>query len=221
MEDSTKIADQGYTSGFYADGSYLDHSHVPYLGSYGIEFLKGGVGLPPLLAKTPWDYPREVQENLEFYLKEGFLNGMYNGLMLDGLKGRSVSRPGAGNRASGREAMTLMIQLMNSVSSDVEEELKSALKAWIELDPGFLDSLTGAENMAVKEKAMEIRDDDSIAGGVQPVHKNFPLMDRAIHRTGRLPAGAVHVLRAYSEYGDHESREPLRLASGKRYDLFV
>ena len=37
MEDSTKSADQGYTSGFYADGSYLDHSHVPYLGSYGIE----------------------------------------------------------------------------------------------------------------------------------------------------------------------------------------
>lgn len=219
VEDSTKIADQGYTSGFYADGSYLDHSHVPYLGSYGIEFLKGGVGLPPLLAKTPWDYPREVQENLEFYLKEGFLNGMYNGLMLDGLKGRSVSRPGAGNRASGREAMTLMIQLMNSVSSDVEEELKSALKAWIELDPGFLDSLTGAENMAVKEKAMEIRDDDSIAGGVQPVHKNFPLMDRAIHRTEdfQLALSMYSERIQNTEIMNHENRYGWHQGSGMTY----
>lgn len=217
--DSTKIADQGYTSGFYADGSYLDHSHVPYLGSYGIEFLKGGVGLPPLLAKTPWDYPREVQENLEFYLKEGFLNGMYNGLMLDGLKGRSVSRPGASNRASGREAMTLMIQLMNSVSSEVEAELKSALKAWIETDPGFLDSLTGAENMAVKEKAMEIRDDDSVVSGVQPVHKNFPLMDRAIHRTEdfQLALSMYSERIQNTEIMNHENRYGWYQGSGMTY----
>lgn len=193
--DSTKIADQGYTSGFYADGSYLDHSHVPYLGSYGIEFLKGGVGLPPLLARTPWDYPREVQENLEFYLKEGFLNGMYQGLMLDNLKGRSVSRPTGSNRAAGREAMSLIIQLMNSVSPEVEEEIKGTLKTWIELDPGFLDSLTGAENMAVKAKAIEISEDDSISYVTPPIHRNFPLMDRAIHRTDRF----LVTLSMYSE----------------------
>lgn len=217
--DSTKIADQGYNSGFYADGSYLDHSHVPYLGSYGIEFLKGGVGLPPLLAKTPWDYPREVQENLEFYLKEGFLNGMYNGLMLDGLKGRSVSRPGSSNRASGREAMALMIQLMNSVSSDVEAELKSALKAWIEIDPGFLDSLTGAENMSVKEKAVEIMNDDSVAGGVQPVHKNFSLMDRSIHRTEdfQLALSMYSERIQNTEIMNHENRYGWHQGSGMTY----
>ncbi len=55
LKDSTKIADQGYNSGFYADASYLDHSHVPYIGSYGIEFLKGGAGMPPLFAGTPWE----------------------------------------------------------------------------------------------------------------------------------------------------------------------
>lgn len=195
VEDSTKIADKGYNSGFYADGSYLDHSHVPYLGSYGIEFLKGGVGLPPLLARTPWDYPREVQENLEFYLKEGFLNGMYQGLMLDSLKGRSVSRPAGSNRAAGREAMSLILQLMNSVSPEVEEEIKGTLKAWIELDPGFLDSLTGAENMAVKAKAIEISEDDSISYAVEPIHRNYPLMDRAIHRTDRF----LMALSMYSE----------------------
>jgi len=219
VEDSTKIADQGYTSGFYADGSYLDHSHVPYLGSYGIEFLKGGVGLPPLLAKSPWDFPREVQENLEFYLKEGFLNGIYNGLMMDSLKGRSVSRPGASDRDSGREAMALMIQLMNSVSPEVEEELKGALKTWIDLDPGFLDTLTGAENMAVKEKAIEIRDDDSIVSSIQPVHKNMPLMDRAVHRTDdfQLALSMYSERIQNTEIMNHENRYGWHQGSGMTY----
>lgn len=32
VEDSSKIAETGYKSGFYPDGSYLDHISVPYLG---------------------------------------------------------------------------------------------------------------------------------------------------------------------------------------------
>ena len=195
LRDSTKIADQGYASGFYADGSYLDHSHVPYLGSYGIEFLKGGAGMPPLFAGTPWEYPREVQENLEFYLKEGFLTGMYDGLMLDSLKGRSLSRPAGSNRDAGREAMILMIQLMDSVSPEVQEELKSSLKAWLEIDTGFIDTLSSAENIMIKAKAIEILGDDSITASIDPMHRNLPLMDRAIHRTNKF----LLALSMYSE----------------------
>lgn len=219
LKDSTKIADQGYTSGFYADGSYLDHSHVPYLGSYGIEFLKGGAGMPPLFAGTPWEYPREVQENLEFYLKEGFLNGMYNGLMLDSLKGRSVSRPAGSNRNSGREAMVLMIQLMDSVSPEVQEELKSSLKAWMEIDPGFMKTLSGAEYISIKEKALEIQGDDSITTSVAPIHKNLPLMDRAIHRTDKfLMALSMYSERIQNtEIMNHENRYGWHQGSGMTY----
>uniref|UniRef100_UPI0006D106A3 polysaccharide lyase family 8 super-sandwich domain-containing protein n=1 Tax=Clostridium sp. NkU-1 TaxID=1095009 RepID=UPI0006D106A3 len=219
LKDSTKIADQGYTSGFYADGSYLDHSHVPYLGSYGIEFIKGGAGMPPLFAGTPWEYPREVQENLEFYLKEGFLNGMYDGLMLDSLKGRSVSRPAGSNRDAGREAMVLMIQLMDSVSLDVQEELKSSLKAWMEIDPGFIDTLSGAEYIIIKEKALEILGDDSITNSIAPIHKNLPLMDRAIHRTDKfLMALSMYSERIQNtEIMNHENRYGWHQGSGMTY----
>ena len=68
VADSTTIAQEGYASGFYPDGSYLDHSSVPYLGAYGIEFMKGAVKIPSLLAGTPWQYPAEVQKNLESYV---------------------------------------------------------------------------------------------------------------------------------------------------------
>ncbi len=116
VEDSSKLAADGYASGFYADGSYMDHSRVPYLGSYGIEFMKGGVKIPSLIGGTPWQYSGEVQQNLEYYIVNGFGNSMYRGLMLDSLKGRSVSRKGGSNQGAGREAMVIILQMIPSVT---------------------------------------------------------------------------------------------------------
>ena len=183
VEDSAQIAANGYNSGFYPDGSYLDHIKVPYLGAYGIEFMKGGAKSPSLLAGTPWKYPEQVQDNLESYIVEGFGNGMYKGMMLDCLKGRSVSRPASSNQAAGREAMMIILQIVDSFSQEAKETTLSALKAWLEEDEGFIDSLVGAENMAIKKKAKEILEDTSIQSNIAPVHKSYPLMDRVVHRT--------------------------------------
>ena len=183
VEDSAQIAANGYNSGFYPDGSYLDHMKVPYLGAYGIEFMKGGAKIPSLLAGTPWKYPEQVQDNLESYIVEGFGNGMYQGMMLDCLKGRSVSRPASSNQAAGREAMMIILQIVDSFSQEAKETTLSALKAWLEEDEGFIDSLVGAENMAIKKKAKEILEDTSIQSNIAPVHKSYPLMDRVVHRT--------------------------------------
>ena len=183
VEDSAQIAANGYNSGFYPDGSYLDHIKVPYLGAYGIEFMKGGAKIPSLLAGTPWKCPEQVQDNLESYIVEGFGNGMYQGMMLDCLKGRSVSRPASSNQAAGREAMMIILQIVDSFSQEAKETTLSALKAWLEEDEGFINSLVGAENMAIKKKAKEILEDTSIQSNVAPIHKSYPLMDRAVHRT--------------------------------------
>ena len=183
VEDSAQIAANGYNSGFYPDGSYLDHIKVPYLGAYGIEFMKGGAKIPSLLAGTPWKYPEQVQDNLESYIVEGFGNGMYKGMMLDCLKGRSVFRPASSNQAAGREAMMIILQIVDSFSQEAKETTLSALKAWLEEDEGFIDSLVGAENMAIKKKAKEILEDTSIQSNIAPVHKSYPLMDRVVHRT--------------------------------------
>lgn len=183
VEDSAQIAANGYNSGFYPDGSYLDHIKVPYLGAYGIEFMKGGAKIPSLLAGTLWKYPEQVQDNLESYIVEGFGNGMYKGMMLDCLKGRSVSRPASSNQAAGREAMMIILQIVDSFSQEAKETTLSALKAWLEEDEGFIDSLVGAENMAIKKKAKEILEDTSIQSNIAPVHKSYPLMDRVVHRT--------------------------------------
>ena len=147
------------------------------------------------MLKTPWKYPEQVQENLESYIVESFGNGMYRGMMLDCLKGRSVSRPASSNKAAGREAMTVILQIADSFSGEAKNTTLSSLKYWMEEDEGFVDSLTGAENMAIKKKAKEILEDSSIQSQVTPIHKSYPLMDRAVHRTENY----LFALSMYSE----------------------
>lgn len=219
IEDSAQISKKGYKSGFYPDGSYLDHISVPYLGAYGIEFMKGGVRIPALTAGTPWKYSEAVQKNLEYYIVEGFGNGMYQGMMLDCLKGRSVSRPQGNNKAAGREAMVIILQMVDSLSEQAKAQTMSALKCWMEEDPEFIDTLKGAENVPIKQKALEILEDSSIEAYVPAMHKSYPLMDRAIHRTDDyLFALSMYSERIQnSEIMNHENRLGWHQSNGMTY----
>lgn len=64
---------------------------------------------------------------------------MYRGLMLDSLKGRSVSRKSGSNQAAGREAMVIILQMIDSLSDEAKDTMLSTMKYWMEQD---LDSLT-------------------------------------------------------------------------------
>lgn len=183
VEDSAQIAANGYNSGFYPDGSYLDHIKVPYLGAYGIEFMKGAAKIPYLLYKTPWKYPDYVWKNLETYIIHGFGNAIYKGCMLDCLKGRSVSRPTWSNRDIGREAMKISVRLLDFLGENGRKTVLPMLKEWIEEDKGFLDSLKNVEDIDIKDRAKKLLSDTSVRSEVPSVHKSYPLMDRVVHRT--------------------------------------
>ena len=66
--------------------------------------------------------------------------------------------------------------------NEAKETMLSTMKYWMEQDPGFVDSLEGVENLAIKKRAREILEDSSIVAEVEPLHKSFPYMDRAVHR---------------------------------------
>ena len=220
IADSTKLAEDGYESGFYADGSYLDHEKTPYAGSYGIEFLKGAAEFPTLLSGTPWEYSDEVRKNFEIYLKKGLLGSMYEGRMLDFLKGRSVSRLNASNQDAGREAMTIILRLMDMCTKKTQGELKKVLKAWMQIDKDYVESISGVENMNAKAKAREILTDDSIES-VQSGqrHQNYPLMDRVIHQGKDYLVGvSMYSERIQNtEVMNHENRYGWFQGSGMTY----
>lgn len=195
VEDSSLLAENGYSSGFYEDGSYLDHSYVPYTGSYGIEFFKGGVNLATILKNTPWQYGSESISNLESFVLDGFAPSVYENTMVDMLRGRAVSRATNTGLTAGRDTLTQMLKLMDAVTPEAQAKFKNYAKNWLLADSAYTGTLTKAELLPVRVKAEEILADASITGEIAPYHKSMSYMDRAIHFNGQFLFG----LSMYSE----------------------
>ncbi|MEI0996631.1 hypothetical protein VUS61_32595, partial [Pseudomonas aeruginosa] len=63
--------------GFRADGGFIQHSHVPYTGSYGDVLLSGLAMLLPLVAGTRFDITDSAQANLLSQVERGIVPVMY------------------------------------------------------------------------------------------------------------------------------------------------
>lgn len=183
VEDSTKLAEKGYPNGYYKDGSYIDHTYVPYAGSYGIVVLEGIVNISAILSNSPWQFSSDKANILENIFVKTYGMGVYNGLMLDNLRGRAVSREKLTDKSIGRQVMTYIIKSLDTVSETGRQTLLNYLKNWLTADSEFVGSLKELNEIVVKQKAQEIIGNAAISGVVESAHKNYPLMDRAVHRT--------------------------------------
>lgn len=195
VEDSTKLAEKGYPNGYYVDGSYIDHYRTPYAGSYGIVVLEGIVNISAILSNSPWQFRPEKAKILEDIFVNTYGLGVYNGLMLDTLRGRAVSREMVTDKSIGRQVMTYIIKSLDTVSETGRQTLLNYLKNWLTADSEFVGTLKELNEIVVKQKAQEIIGNAGISGVVERAHKNYPLMDRAIHRTDNW----LFALSMYSE----------------------
>lgn len=195
VEDSTALAEKGYPNGYYKDGSYIDHSRTPYAGSYGIVVLEGIVNISAILSNSPWQFRPEKAKILEDIFVNTYGLGVYKGLMLDTLRGRAVSREMVTDKSIGRQVMTYIIKSLDTVSEAGRQTLLNYLKNWLTADSEFVGTLKELNEIVVKQKAQEIIGNAGISGVVERAHKNYPLMDRAIHRTDNW----LFALSMYSE----------------------
>lgn len=97
--------------GLYRDGSFVQHTWVPYTGTYGAVLL-GGLGmLFALLRGTPWQVTDPGAEIVLDAVERAWAPFLFNGLIMDSVSGRAISRgltaetPGRSNRTTTRGDM--------------------------------------------------------------------------------------------------------------------
>ena len=183
IEDSLVLSEKGFPSGYYEDGSYLDHSRTPYTNSYGVVVIEGLSKIASILNKSPWQYDKEKSAILKTMMIESYGLSVYNGYALDMLRGRAVARKQVTDKSIGRDITTYVLLLMDALDSETQKTMKRYIKNWLIHDPEYINSLTEITQLAVRSEAKRLLNDTSVNTALQPVHRNFPLMDRVIHRS--------------------------------------
>ncbi|MEU1279384.1 polysaccharide lyase family 8 super-sandwich domain-containing protein [Streptomyces sp. NPDC005805] len=116
----------GVTDGFYADGSFVQHASVAYTGSYGKNLLTRAVQALRVLDGTVYSPGPDPARSVLRWVREGFAPVVFEGWMLETVKGRGVSRT-----TSGYADTAAVVEAVTDLSALVAPEDAAALTGWV------------------------------------------------------------------------------------------
>ncbi len=148
--------------GFYADGSFIQHRNVPYIGGYGA-VLHDGVGrLMALLRGSSWEIGGPDAQLFLDTVDRAVAPFVYNGLIMDNVSSRGVSRAGTSDHSRAHPLMASILLVGQGASAEENARWRAMVKGWLRRDyhqpalsnPGL--SLTRASLLQA------LQDDDSV-----------------------------------------------------------
>ncbi|NCZ52893.1 MAG: hypothetical protein EBY81_03215, partial [Verrucomicrobia bacterium] len=112
--------------GFYADGSFIYHSIIPYTGSYGQELVDNIVILVKFLAGSNWEITDPEVANVYGWMTNSFEPLMYHGAMMDMVRGRAIASSSSDESKVGAR----VIANIRSVAAFAPAEIATLLVAF-------------------------------------------------------------------------------------------
>ncbi|MBV1851633.1 polysaccharide lyase family 8 super-sandwich domain-containing protein [Catellatospora tritici] len=205
--------------GIYTDGSFIQHGVVPYAGSYGSVLVGGLGGMLALLAGSTWAVSDPNQQIMFDAIDKAWLPFIFNGLMMDGVSGRAISRGlsvqdllgiQGDDHVRGHSVTASIVRMADAAPAAQGAAWRSAVKGWIQRE--YWGNLADDVTMSIPGLAacLAVRDNAAITAGAEPVnHRLFAAMDRAVHRRATW-AASLNLCSARTTYYETGNGENLR-----------
>ncbi|MGW6392833.1 polysaccharide lyase 8 family protein [Streptomyces sp. NPDC055103] len=214
--------------GLYADGSFIQHTYVPYAGSYGAVMLGGLSLLFALLKGSPWEVTDGGRQVVFDSVEKAYAPFLFNGLAMDAVSGRAISRGiqksdtrgvHQDDHLRGHSIIACVALLAQSASAAEKARWEGMVKGWIARD--YYSPLLASPALGVAALArLKTVDDGAAAASLEPSgHRLFSGMDRAVHRrTGWAASLSMASNRiTYYENGNGENLRAWHSGSGMLY----
>ncbi|MCG7203566.1 polysaccharide lyase family 8 super-sandwich domain-containing protein [Streptomyces arenae] len=169
--------------GLYADGSFVQHTYIPYTGTYGMVLLRGLAALFQLLDGSDWEITDTAATHVHTSVDTAFRPWTWNGLCMDAVRGRAVSRVAETDFSDGTLVIESVLRAAESAPTTAQaDHFRSLAKGWITRGEDYAPFADTA-SIAGIAMAQPVLDDSSISAAGEPAgHLQFPSMDRAVHR---------------------------------------
>ncbi|MGW6283070.1 polysaccharide lyase family 8 super-sandwich domain-containing protein [Kribbella sp. NPDC055071] len=180
----------GVTDGYYADGSFIQHSSVAYTGSYGKALLSRVVQTIKILAGT--DYERKEGKEgdgeggddlvgvVQGWVEHGFAPLIFEGWMMEIVKGRAVSRT-----ATGYDDVAVVVEAIVDLADYATGPDSARLKAFAKFTARPTINPTSFVSPVSVARFADIAADPAIVpADLNPAASStaFNAMDRTVHR---------------------------------------
>ncbi|MET9295623.1 polysaccharide lyase 8 family protein [Streptomyces sp. NPDC003077] len=215
--------------GLYADGSIVQHTWVPYTGSYGAVLIDGLSRLFALLDGSPWAVADPNRSVVLDAVEHAYAPFLFNGLMMDGVSGRAVSRGvSASGPASvrtsdhtrGHPVIASILLLGEGADEAARARWQRLAKGWFQRDHYAPVLENPTLSIAALARVKGVLDDDAVTALPEPIaHRQFPGMDRVTHRRPGWAASLSMASRriTYYEHGNGENVRGWHTGAGMLY----
>jgi hyaluronate lyase len=176
-----------FRDGFYADGSYIMHGAYPYTGSYGVSAIESLAKLMYLVNGTIYDINSAGKAQAVKWIKESYAPVIYNGLMMDMVRGRAMSRETEGDHSIGHVVVRSIYLITRTIPENEARQLQELIKYWVNTATHRSiycgEDVTNNNNYVFFiNKLKQLMNDTSIPAADKPVfHKQFAAMARIVH----------------------------------------
>lgn len=168
--------------GFYADGSFVQHSYLPYVGTYGVVTLGGIAEILGLLGGSEWDVTDPKKSVVLDAVEASYAPFIWNGRMMDTVRGRAVSRQANPDHVDGAGAITAILLLAPGAGEPYRSRYLSLVKGWLERCTDV--ALFGLPGQSIAKSLLvtSALKDSSITPAPAPVYtRAFGDQDRLVH----------------------------------------
>lgn len=203
--------------GFYADGSFIQHRNVPYIGGYGA-VLHDGVGrLLALLRGSPWQIDDPNTQLFLDTVDRAVAPFVYNGLMMDNVSSRGITRQGTSDHTRAHSLLATILLVGQGASEEENARWRAMVKGWLRRDyyhPALSNTGLGLSRASLLQA---LQDDDTVKAAPEPLeHRLFHNMARATHRrpgwAASVSMAAEHI--AHYEFGNGENARGYHTGAG-------
>ncbi|WP_117212906.1 polysaccharide lyase family 8 super-sandwich domain-containing protein [Allorhizocola rhizosphaerae] len=191
----------GVTDGYYADGSFIQHSSVAYTGSYGKALLTRVVQSIKVLDGTSYAQGGELVGVVQGWVVNGFAPLIFEGWMMEVVKGRAVSRTTTGY-ADVAVVVEAVVDLSGYAAAHDANALKGYIKHVRETTRTPLNPTSFVSPVSIA-RYTDILNDPAPAKDLNPAERNvaFNAMDKTVHRR---PGYAFALARSSSRISKYE-----------------
>jgi hyaluronate lyase len=195
--------------GFYADGSFIQHTPsgkttggFAYTGGYGSALIEDLINFTTVYAGTQWALSSSTIGTESALLMKSFAPFIYKGGMMDDVRGRDIARWSETGHSDGRNIVAAFLHAATNASANDAATLNSAAKYWIQQDTTFSSQTAGFDIPTILQ-AETVLNNSSIKAMAEPTGFHlFSGMDRVVHLQ---PGWGSSVSMWSARHGDYES----------------
>ena len=166
--------------GFYVDGSFIQHNHHPYNGSYGNVLLQDLSALLPWLQGSSWQCVDPAQTNVISWVYNSYEPFIYRGAMMPMTCGRAISRSSSQEHAIGQDIMEYILTLSPFGTTTDTARMRSMVKYWTQAD-SYRNFTNNLPLPLITPAVQLMTDTGTPPRGELLGHWNFGSMDQAVH----------------------------------------